>query len=92
MAQHDSQQAAGAQIDKGSEGAEEASVRQLYEGAQDGVLQRDGGVQQAKLVDVVDVCEAEDERGEEEEGRGGGGEGGEEEEGQGAGAEEDLFR
>lgn len=56
------------------------------------MVQRDGRVQQAELVDVVDVCEAEDEGGEEEEGRGGGGDGGEEEEGQGAGAEEDLFR
>lgn len=80
---------AGADEDKGGEEAEQGGVGELEQRAQDGEERRRLRVRQAELVQVVHVCDAEVERGEEDDALGG--EVGEDVEGDDEGAPDELF-
>jgi hypothetical protein len=89
MDQDDSGQGAGAQVHKGSIPAEDGGVAELEEGAEKSGERRGVGVGESELVEVVDVGDAEVERGEEDDASWG--DVGEDVEGDYGGAKHDFF-
>lgn len=66
MDQDDGRQGAGAQEQEGSIPAKDGSVAELEEGAEEGGERGGVGVSEPELVEVVDVGDAEVQRGEED--------------------------